>query len=61
MKASYKVDINSMKKTGSVFFDDANIKDQSGSVTLTEDLKMFFSFFQLDFFGEVFSLQLFER
>ena len=36
MKASYKVDINSMKKTGSVFFDDANIKDQSGSVTLTK-------------------------
>jgi len=37
MKASYKVNINSLKRTPSVFFDDASLKDVSGAASLTKD------------------------
>lgn len=41
MKASFKVNVNSLKKSPNVWFDDATYRDESGSVTMTnaEDAK----------------------
>ena len=37
MKASYNVDVKKLKNSSSVFFDNANLKDVSGTATLTKD------------------------
>ena len=37
MKASYKVDVKKLKNNPSVFFDNADFKDVSGSATLTQE------------------------
>jgi hypothetical protein len=37
MKASFNININKLRKTKTVWFDDASYKDVSGTVTLTKD------------------------